>query len=193
MVVGSPADDAVPAEVVRRAREGDGEAFGELYRRFSRRALGLCLHLLGTREDAEDATAEVFMRLRAALVRYDDSRPFRPWFTGVVVKHCLDRLRQRRRERRLFESEAEGPAPVAEPGCSPLASLLADERRRALDVAIAALSERQRVPLVLRYHGEMSYDEIAERLDWTRQRVAVSLFRAKQSLRRALLSGRTGP
>jgi len=189
MVAGSPAEDAVPAEVIRRARDGDGEAFGDLYRRFSRRALGLCLHLLGKREDAEDATAEVFMRLRAALVHYDDSRPFRPWLTGVVVKHCLDRLRRRRRERRLFESEPEGPAPTAEPACSPLASLLAEERRVALDAAIAALPEHQRVPLVLRYHGEMSYDEIAERLDWTRQRVAVSLFRAKQGLRKALLSG----
>ncbi len=144
------------------------------------------------------------MRLRAALVRYDDSRPFRPWLTGVVVKHCLDRLRRRRRERRLFESEREvpprmadqpggRPAQTTEPGCSPLASVLAEEQRVALDAAIAALPEHQRVPLVLRYHGEMSYDEIAERLDWTRQRVAVSLFRAKQSLRRALLTGRTEP
>ena len=67
--------------------------------------------------------------------------------------------------------------------------MLAEERRAALDAAIAALPERQRVPLVLRYHGEMSYDEIAERLDWTRQRVAVSLFRAKQSLRRRCSPG----
>jgi RNA polymerase sigma-70 factor (ECF subfamily) len=186
MVAGSSAEDAVPAEVIRRARAGDGEAFGELYRRFSRRALGLCFHLLGQREDAEDATAEVFMRLRTALVHYDDSRPFRPWLTGVVVKHCLDRLRRRRRERRLFESDPEGSVPDVEPAGSPLASLLAEERRATLDAAIATLPESQRVPLVLRYQGELSYDEIADRLEWTRQRVAVSLFRAKQSLRRAL-------
>ncbi len=193
MVAGSPAEDAIPAEVVRRAREGHSEAFGELYRCSSRRAFGLCLHLLGTREDAEDATAEVFMRLRAALASYDDSRPFRPWLTGVVVKHCLDRLRRRRRERRLFEGAPEGQGPAAEPDSSPLDGLLAEERRDAVNQAIAALPEQQRVPLVLRYHGEMSYDEIAERLDWTRQRVAVSLFRAKQSLRRALLAGRKAP
>jgi RNA polymerase sigma-70 factor (ECF subfamily) len=193
MVAGSPAEDTVPAEVIRGARRGDSEAFGELYRRFSRRVLGLCLRLLGKREDAEDATAEVFMKLRAALARYDDSRPFRPWLSGVAARHCLDRLRRRRLELRLFEAEREEPAQVAAPGCSPLASVLAEERRDALEAAIAALPVRQRVPLVLRYQGEMSYDEIAERLDWTRQRVAVSLFRAKQSLRRALLSGRTEP
>jgi RNA polymerase sigma-70 factor (ECF subfamily) len=190
MVADNTAEDTVPAELIRRAREGDREALGELYRRFSRRVLGLCLHLLGKREDAEDATSEVFMKLRTALGRYDDALPFRPWLTGVAAKHCLDRLRRRRREQRLFETERE-PAAIAEPACSPLAGLLAEEGRGALAAAIAALPERQRVPLVLRYHGELSYDEIAERLGWTRQRVAVSLFRAKQNLRRVLRAEET--
>jgi RNA polymerase sigma-70 factor (ECF subfamily) len=191
MVADNTAEDAVPAEVIRRARDGDSDALGELYRRFSRRVLGLCLHLLGKREDAEDATSEVFMKLRTALGRYDDALPFRPWLTGVAAKHCLDRLRRRRREQRLFETERDEPAAIVEPACSPLAGLLAEEGRGALAAAIAALPERQRVPLVLRYHGELSYDEIAERLDWTRQRVAGSLFRAKQSLRRVLRAEET--
>jgi RNA polymerase sigma-70 factor (ECF subfamily) len=176
MVADNAAEDAVPAEVIRRAREGDSEALGELYRRSSRRVLGLCLHLLGKRE---------------ALGRYDDALPFRPWLTGVAAKHCLDRLRRRRREQRLFETERDEPAAIVGPACSPLAGLLAKEGRGALAAAIAALPERQRVPLVLRYHGELSYDEIAERLDWTRQRVAVSLFRAKQNLRRVLRAEET--
>jgi RNA polymerase sigma-70 factor (ECF subfamily) len=192
MVDGSPADDAVTAELVRRARAGDGEASGELFRLLSPRVLGLCLHLLGKREDAEDATSEVFMKLRTALGRYDESLPFRPWLNAVAARHCLDRLRRRRRELRLFESETEEPTLPAEPGESPLAGLLANEDRAALAAAIARLPERQRVPLVLRYHGELSYDEIAERLEWTRQRVAVSLFRAKQTLRRALRPGGEG-
>jgi RNA polymerase sigma-70 factor (ECF subfamily) len=185
MVADNTAEDAVPAEVIRHAREGDSEALGD------RRVLGLCLHLLGKREDAEDATSEVFLKLRTALGRYDDALPFRPWLTGVAAKHCLDRLRRRRREQRLFETEREEPAAIVEPACSPLAGLLAEEGRGALVAAIAALPERQRVPLVLRYHGELSYDEIAKRLDWTRQRVAVSLFRAKQNLRRALRTEET--
>jgi RNA polymerase sigma-70 factor, ECF subfamily len=191
MVADDTAADAVPAEVIRRAREGDREAFGELYRHNSRRVLGLCLHLLGKREDAEDATSEVFMKLGTALGRYDDALPFRPWLTGVAAKHCLDRLRRRRREQRLFETERDEPAASGESESSPLAGLVEEEGRGALAAAIAALPERQRVPLVLRYHGELSYDEIAERLDWTRQRVAVTLFRAKQSLRRALRAEET--
>ena len=100
MVADNTAEDAVPAEVIRRAREGDSEAFGELYRRFSRRVLGLCLHLLGKREDAEDATSEVFMKLRTALGRYDDALPFRPWLGQTLqvrfpclARWCADAIR----------------------------------------------------------------------------------------------------
>jgi RNA polymerase sigma-70 factor (ECF subfamily) len=189
MVAGSPADDAALAEAIERARKGDGGAFGEIYRRLAPRVSGLCLHLLGSREEAEDATSEVFMRLRAALSRYDATLPFRPWLVGIATNHCLDRLRRRRREQRLFDAEPEALAAAPEPGPSPLAGLLAAERRAALTAAILALPERHRLPLVLRYSAEMSYDEIAKRLGWTRERVAVNLFRAKEGLRRALAGG----
>ena len=184
MVAGT--DDPVFDEAVARARAGDAEAFAEVYRRVSRRVLGLCLHLLGSREDAEDATSEVFMKVRAAMDRYNPSLPFRPWLIGITTKHCLDRLRRRRRDARVFEPDREPPLEAAVGHPSPLARLLAAEQQRALSGALASLPEQQRVPLVLRYHAEMSYDEIASHLGWTRERVAVSLFRAKQRLRRAL-------
>jgi DNA-directed RNA polymerase specialized sigma24 family protein len=62
--------------------------------------------------------------------------------TGVAAKHCLDRLRRRRRERRLFETERDEPAAIVEPARSPLAGLLAEEGRDALAAAIATLPER---------------------------------------------------
>ncbi len=173
-------------DVVDRARRGDSEALGELYRRFSRRILGLCFHVLGAREDAEDATGEVFLRMRAALARYDGSVPLGAWLTRVAVNHCLDRLRRRRRETRLFASDPEEALDARAEGPSPLAAMMAEEERAAVSAAVAALPDRYRVPLALRYRAEMSYDDIAERLGQTRQEVATSLFRAKQRLRRQL-------
>jgi RNA polymerase sigma-70 factor (ECF subfamily) len=186
MVTDGLAEDASVAQAIDRARRGDAEAFGELYRRFSRRVLGLCLRLLGSREDAEDAASEVFMKVRAAIDRYDPSRPFQPWLVGIASRHCLDRLRRRRRERLLFENEPAEPSVAGSPLPAPLAGVLAEEDRATVDAALGALPDRYRLPLVLRYQAEMSYDEIAEKLGWTRERVGVSLFRAKQSLRRAL-------
>lgn len=180
------------SEVVARAARGEGEAFGELYRRFSRRVFGLCFHLLGSREDAEDATSEVFLKVRGAFHRYDSSLPFGSWALGIATNHCLDRLRRRRREGRLFESEPEETIAPAT-GLSPLAELLAEEDRSRLVHALAALPEGYRIPLALRYHAEMSYAEIADRLGTTREQVGVSLFRAKERLRRALTPGSPAP
>ncbi len=172
------------AEVLARAERGESEAFGELYRRFSRRVFGLCFHLLGSREDAEDATSEVFLKVRGSFGRYDRSFAFPAWVTSIATNHCLDRLRRRSRESRLFEPEAEQPPPGS--GLSPLTELLADEQRATLARALAALPERYRIPLALRYHAEMSYGEIASRLGVTREQVGIALFRGKERLRRAL-------
>jgi RNA polymerase sigma-70 factor (ECF subfamily) len=179
-------EDAPLQDVVDRAQQGDGEAFGELYRRYSRRILVLCLHVLGLREDAEDAAAEVFLRMRESLARYDGSAPLGAWLTRIAANLCIDRLRRRRREVQLFALEPDEALEARATAPSPLAEAMAAEERRALAAAIAALPDRYRVPLALRYHGEMSYDDIAERLGQTRQEVATSLFRAKQRLRRAL-------
>jgi RNA polymerase sigma-70 factor (ECF subfamily) len=180
---GSGGDAALP-EVVDRAERGDAEAFGELYQLLARRVRGLCLHLLGSREDAEDATSEVFLRMRAALGRYDRSVPLGAWLASIATNLCIDRLRRRGREGRLFEPEPQPEPSGSEP--SPLVELMAEEQRAALGQAIAGLPERYRVPLTLRYYGEMSYDEIAARLGLTREQVAINLFRAKQRLRQAL-------
>lgn len=186
VVVSASPEEAPLHEVVDRAQRGDGEAFGELYRRFSRRLFGLCFHVLGAREDAEDATEEVFLKARAALSRYDGSVPLGAWLTRVTVNHCLDRLRHRRRELRLFASDPEEALDARAPELSPLSEIMAEEERAALATAVAALPDRYRVPLVLRYNAEMSYGDIAERLGQTHQEVATNLFRAKQRLRRAL-------
>ena len=187
MVAGSVSgEDALLHDVLDRAQQGDGEAFGELYRRFSRRIFGLCLHLLGAREEAEDAAAEVFLRVRAALSRYDESVPLGAWLTRIATNHCVDRLRRRRRESRLFSADPEETLDARASEPSPLAEIMAEEERTALAAAVAALPDRYRVPLALRYYAEMTYDDIAERLGQTRQEVATSLFRAKQRLRRAL-------
>lgn len=172
--------------VVRRAREGDADAFGELYHQFYPRVLGLCRHLLGSREAAEDATGEVFIRVQRAMKTFDSALPFPRWLLSIASHHCIDQLRRRRVEQRLFdptEVETHDPASLS---ASPLQDLVAAERRDAVRSGVEALPERYRMPLVLRYYSEMSYDQIAGALGLNRNHVATLIFRAKQELRRVL-------
>ncbi|HLC42571.1 MAG TPA: sigma-70 family RNA polymerase sigma factor [Methylomirabilota bacterium] len=173
--------------VVHRARLGDAEAFTELYQRFARRVFGLCRHMLGSTEAAEDAASEVFLRLQGSMERYDASLPFPRWLLSVASHHCVDLLRRRRIESRLFVPEAlEGDAQNAPTGRSPLSEALAMERREQLTAAIERLPDRYRAALVMRYYGEMSYDEIAAQTGLKRNHVATLIFRGKQELRRIL-------
>jgi RNA polymerase sigma-70 factor (ECF subfamily) len=183
-------EEAKLREVVRQARAGEGVAWADLYRLFYRRVLGLSRYLLGSKVEAEDAASEVFARLPEAMRSYDSTLPFPRWLFSVASHHCLDLLRRRRREQRFFEpQEAEATeAAVAVP--SPLEALLFHERQDAVRAAISRLPERYRVPLVLRYYNELSYDEIAARLDLSRAYVGIAIFRAKQELRRCLAPAR---
>jgi RNA polymerase sigma-70 factor, ECF subfamily len=179
-------DDATLSALVKRAGAADKEALAALYQHFHRRVFGLCRYLLGSESEAEDASSEVFTRLPRALATYDASLPFPRWLMSVASHYCVDLLRKRKVESRLFEpAEADAPEP-ASAAPSPLQELLTAEARDKLRRTVAALPERYRLPLTLRYYNEMSYDEIAAALELTRAHVATLIFRAKQELRHAL-------
>lgn len=179
-------DEATLQAVLPRAHAGDAEAFAAIYRAFSRRVFGLCRHLLESAEAAEDATSEVFLRAQRAMNSYNSTLPFPRWLLSIAANHCIDLLRRRRLEVRLFApEEPELPEPAGS-GPSPLAAVLSEERRAAVRLAIEALPERYRAPLVLRYYADMSYDEIGGALRLPRAQVATLIFRAKKELRRTL-------
>jgi RNA polymerase sigma-70 factor (ECF subfamily) len=172
--------------VLGLARGGDGQAVGDLHRRFSRRVLGLCRHLLRSAESAEDAGSEVFLRMARMLASYNGSVPFERWLFSIASHHCIDLLRKQQRERRWLDDEDVEALPISIVADSPLNELIREERREAVREALARLPEKFRVPLALRYYGEFSYDEIAQQLQLTRANVATLVFRAKQELRQAL-------
>jgi RNA polymerase sigma-70 factor (ECF subfamily) len=166
----------------------DAEALGEIYRLCGRRVFGLCRHMLGSRESAEDATSEVFLKLQRSIDSYDGSIPFPKWLLRVTGNRCIDALRRRKRGQQVIVEVEEG-VPVIEAVSSepsPLVAMLSREERAQVRDAVAGLPENYRLPLVLRYYGELSYDEIAQQLGLQRNYVAALLFRAKQELRRKL-------
>ncbi len=177
--------------VLERARGHDAEALGEIHHRYVRRVLGLCRYMLDSRESAEDATSEVFLKLQRSIDSYDGSIPFPRWLLRVAGNQCIDVLRRRRRERQVIVEVEDGAAVIeatsSEP--SPLGTVIRMAEKAQLQTAIGRLPENYRVPLVLRYYSELSYDEIGQQLDLHRNHVAALIFRAKQELRRRLVHG----
>src|ERR1700745_3403557 len=85
-----------PPEASARARAGDAEAWGQLYREYAPAIFRFCRRAMPTREDAEDATMEIFMKLRDKLIQYDQTRSFTAWLYKVAANHCWDMLRRRK-------------------------------------------------------------------------------------------------
>jgi RNA polymerase sigma-70 factor, ECF subfamily len=174
--------------LLMQAGAGDRESLGELYRRFHPRVLGLCRYLLGSPAEAEDAAADVFARLPNAMKTYDSSLPFPRWLLSVAGHHCVDQLRRRRVEQRLFELAESEPLAATASEPSTLESLISAESQERVRQEIARLPDRYRAPLTLRYYSELSYDEIGAALRIPRSNVATLIFRAKKQLRSALAS-----
>jgi len=173
------------SDAITQARAGNPEAWGQLYRRYAAAIFRFCRRTLPAREDAEDATMDIFLKVRQKLGQYDPSRPFSAWLYKVAANHCWDILRRRRVRQNLETAEAEN-LPLEYPDPSQLERLVEERTSQQVRQALGMLPARARLALVLRYYAEMSYDEIAETLGVRRAFVGVILLRARHQLREAL-------
>ena len=171
-------------ELVRRVAAGDSGAFRILVDRHARNWHGLAYRLLGRRDAAEDVVQDVFLRL------WSQPGSFRPlgarfstWAYRVVVNRCLDRLR------RAGEIADPGGLEPRDPGPDALSRIIALERDRELQNAIAALPERQRVALVLVYSTGLGAKEAACVMDVSLKAFEALLVRARRTLRECLAEG----
>ena len=177
--------DTELARLLSQVRAGDANAWGELYRRYAPAMFRFCRRLLPAREDAEDATTEIFMKVRQKLGTYDSSRPFTAWLYKVASNHCWDTLR-RRHIRQDLETGDVDDLPLEHPDPNQLQRLEAEHSGKEVRDGLAKLPDRARAALVLRYFADMSYEEIAETLGVRRQFVGVLLLRARHQLRDVL-------
>ena len=177
-----------PKELVVRARAGDTQAWGDLYREYAPAIFRFCRRALPTKEDAEDATMEIFMKLRGKLAQFDPGRSFSAWLYKVAANHCWDMLR-RRKARHEKDTENVDELPLEAPDPNQLERLIEERSGEEVRKALSRLGARARMALVMRYYSDMSYDEIADALGVRRPFVGVVLLRARHELRQALLEG----
>ena len=179
----APRWDAATAdeELVAWAQRGEREAFGALYDRYLHRVYGYCYRLLGTREAAEDANTEVFMRALAALPVYRVGS-FRSWLFAIAHNVVADELRRRRPAVSLEAVQ------LIDQGPSPEEIATAAAERSALLALLPQLSSDQRDVVALRLSG-LSAAEIGEALGKPRNAVDGIHHRALLRLRSLVATG----
>jgi RNA polymerase sigma-70 factor (ECF subfamily) len=145
------------ATCVRAALDGDDTAFATLVDRHAPVCLRFATRMLGSREDAEDATQETFLRAHRALARFDDAMSFRTWVMSILINRCRTTLlaRKRRTARIVVDEAAVERAHVD-------ATANETELRDAIDRAVARLDPTQREAFLLKHVELLSYEEMAE-------------------------------
>jgi len=141
-------------------------------------AWSLARHLLRNDSEAQDATQEAFVSLWTHRDSVDPSR-VKPWLMRVLRNECFDRLRRRRPEVNLDQSETEASE-------DPVMEIQQEQLSSWLMAAIATLAEPYRSLVVLRDMQQLSYEAIAETLSLSPSQVKVYLHRARKDLREQL-------
>src|SRR5712672_1569835 len=179
-------EKTAPCSALNQPLQTCPEVLSTIYTAHYRHVLRVCRRFFRQPEDAEDAAAEVFLKLHRVLETRKEEVPFLPWVSQVAGRHCIDKLRRRKREK---DSCAEGADVSEVPDYStpsPLSQVLRSEERLEVREQLIRLPEKFKAPLVLRYYKQMSYSEIARALKTRIPAVRMLIFRAKDQLRRNL-------
>jgi RNA polymerase sigma-70 factor (ECF subfamily) len=179
-------EEATFCSALNQTLQAYPEVLSAIYTTHYRHVLQVCRRFFRRPEDAEDAAAEVFLKLHTVLDKKDDAYPFRPWVCQVAGRHCIDKLRRRKREKSATVEGKDLGAVPDHSRPSPLSQVLRTEANRELREQLNRLPDHYKVPLMLRYYQCMSYSEIARRLNKGLPAVKMVIFRAKNRLRRNL-------
>ena len=166
------------AALVARVRAGDRAAFGVLAERYAGVARRVARAVLGDPDDADDAAQDALLSALVKLDQYDPRRPFGPWLLRIVANAATDR-RRRRKVRRVEQLD---PALVAG-GARPDTTTERRALSARLRAALAELSHRRRMAVVLFDVEGYSHAEIAGILGIPEGTVRSEVFHARRRLR----------
>lgn len=175
--------------LMERIGAGDHQAFRSLVERHQHAVIGTVAKMLGNASEADDIAQQVFLRIWKNAKRYRPDAKFTTYLYTITRNLVFNETRRKSRKKEVSSDEREENSNLtvaASPDRQPDAEMLQAELQRAVDDAIAALPETQRMAVVLRRYEQLSYEEIGGVLDLSVSAVKSLLFRARTSLREAL-------
>lgn len=173
------AEDAL---LVRRAQDGDREAFAQLVERWWERLYRWLYHLSHDRHAAEDLAQDAFLKAYANLYRFRPEGKFSAWLFRIAYNSFVNRRRKTGRTRFNL------PDQMPDPGVGPEEQALSREEMQRLTRAIHRLPHDFRAPFLLRVEEELSFREIARVLGVSEVTARWRVFKARQKLMQVLTS-----
>lgn len=178
--------DAKEADLIGRAKAGDGAAFGQLIRVHQRRVYACAIHMLADRGEAEDAVQETFLRAYRAIDRFDGRAELSTWLYRICINVSLNTLRRRRRVDAADIQDPRLPEPAADPnqgGTDPRNVAAARELYGRLGKALDELSPSLRATVIMVLIDGVPQKEAAEALGCSEGTIAWRVHESRRRLR----------
>jgi len=177
-------DDAV---LIQKAKDGDTEAFGDLYERYAEPVFRFIYSQTSNRFDAEDLTGDVFLRAWQSISRYEERGfSFSAYLFRIARNVMIDRSRKLRPVSELPEDEISVGEPIL--NSEPSTILAAKLQHNELVKTLGKLREDYRTVLVLRFFNNLTTEETSDVMGRSKGSVRVLQHRALSALRQLLPS-----
>jgi len=185
------ASPPTPDPLIERCLDGDQDAWAEIVRQNWRKVFNVAYKFVGRHEEAEDLTQDIFLKIFRSLGTFDRRANFQTWLISVSRNLCIDYYRSVRKERETIDRQvtAEEVGPVSR-DAGPLAALEQRDLAVLLRRALNALPDSLRLAVMMRDIQELSYQEIAERLQLPEGTVKSRINRGRKELARQILRTR---
>ncbi len=175
--------------ILARIRAGKTWEYRVLVDRHKDRGMTLAVRLLGSREEAEEAVQDAFLRAYHGLNEFRGESRFSTWFYRIVYNLCMTRVSRRHGRMEMLDEDGQSlPAETAEDGEAMILGQIDTDRTMGwVTQEIDRLPRHYQIVLSLFYFQEQTYEEIASVLDLPIGTVKTHLFRARAQLRSRLL------
>lgn len=169
--------------IIRRFLETKDNAwFSRLYRRYSSKVYAKCIGMLREEALAQDAAQEIFVKLYVSLTKFSGRSKFSTWVYSVTYNFCIDLIRKRKKEQKLFTEEQDNlPEVIDEVPDEMLLQMEVKRLKRVLD----EIPVEDKAVLLMKYQDEMSIKEICEATGRSESAVKMKIKRAKHKSQRA--------
>jgi len=171
-------------EIIKRCQQGEKDAYRLLVERYKRMAYAVALAILGSPDDALDASEEAFVKAYYALSSFKPGESFGAWLHRIVVNTAISELRRRKRRKSVYILDLKDE--LRAKSRSPEEALYSSEVKEKLEEGLSMLDEKKREIIILRDIEGFSYREIAELLKIPLGTVMSRLHEARKELKRVM-------
>ena len=178
-------DEAEILSAINACQQGNRKSFTSIVQRYQSALYHFCYHFLGTRQDSEDASTDIFIKVYRSLGSFNPRHKFSTWLYKIAYNHLVEISRRKKRENRYFGSEMVHHAEVTVRE-TPDSVFFKNAIQEDVKKGLQSITLNSRTALMLRYYHQLSYREICQVMNIPLNTVASLIFRGKKELREKL-------